>query len=244
VSETAPLTQLDRDLLAKSLDRLHERISARFPDQSLTALAESIKQDVPEAHDQFEKAGARVLRVGRLTRALTAAFVLAVGVALVLALSDFASSRHDGADWLSLVNTVVGDLVYAAVAVVFLWAVPQRLARRSLTDVLHRLRSIAHVIDMHQLAKDPERLRDDYRPTAASVHPHLPDTSGATGRSDLHHYLTYCVELLALVAKSAALCGESSSDPVVLSMVNDIESLTSDMSQKIFQKIALLPTDA
>src|SRR3954464_13157159 len=41
---------------------------------------------------------------------------------------------------------------------VFLWAFPERLERRTLLRMLHRLRSLAHVIDMHQLSKDPEQL--------------------------------------------------------------------------------------
>ena len=32
----------------------------------------------------------------------------------------------------------------------------------------------------------------------------------------LHHYLDYCSEMLSLTAKTAALCAEHSSDPVVL----------------------------
>ncbi|MCW2758887.1 MAG: hypothetical protein JWO46_2633, partial [Nocardioidaceae bacterium] len=241
----APLHQLDRQLLADSLERLHQRISARLPDQNLTALAASIKTSVPDAHARYEATAHRLQRISGWTRAISVVFVLAVAVALVLALADFSRSSHDGADWLSLVNTVVGDLVYAAVAVAFLRAVPERLTRSSLTHVLHELRSTAHVIDMHQLGKDPERLRDDYEATGASIHPHLPHKeSAAARRADLHHYLTYCIELLGLVSKSAALCAESSGDPVVLSMVNDVESLTSDMSQKIFQKLALLPKDA
>ncbi|MCW2757445.1 MAG: hypothetical protein JWO46_1191, partial [Nocardioidaceae bacterium] len=36
MSDPAPLHQLDRQLLADSLERLHQRISARFPDQNLT----------------------------------------------------------------------------------------------------------------------------------------------------------------------------------------------------------------
>ena len=48
-------------------------------------------------------------------------------------------------------------------------------------------------------------------------------------------------ELLSLVAKTAALCAEYSTDSVVLDTARAIESLTTDMSVKIWQKIALLP---
>jgi hypothetical protein len=90
------------------------------------------------------------------------------------------------------------------------------------------------VIDMHQLSKDPEQVLASYRPTAASVKADL--TS-----EQLHHYLDYCSEMLSLTAKTAALCAEHSSDPVVLSTVSTLETLTTELSNKIWQKISLLP---
>ena len=55
------------------------------------------------------------------------------------------------------------------IAIYFLWALPERLQRHGDLATLQRLRSLAHVIDMHQLTKDPERLRSDFQRTSASV---------------------------------------------------------------------------
>ena len=52
-------------------------------------------------------------------------------------------------------------MVFAAIAVFFLTELPNRLERRRLLPQLHRLRSLAHIVDMHQLTKAPERLRPD-----------------------------------------------------------------------------------
>ena len=87
---------------------------------------------------------------------------------------------------------------------------------------------------MHQLTKNPERLRPGFHRTDASI------TLGLDER-DLASSLDYCSELLSLVAKTAALCAEESSDAVVLDTVSEIESLTLGMSRKIWQKISLLP---
>jgi hypothetical protein len=57
----------------------------------------------------------------------------------------------------------------------------------------------------------------------------------------LHRYLDYCSEMLSLTAKTAALCAEHSTDSVVLETISDIETLTTDLSNKIWQKISLLP---
>lgn len=87
---------------------------------------------------------------------------------------------------------------------------------------------------MHQLTKDPERLRPDFQRTSQSLDPGL-------SRDHMEYYLDYCSELLSLVAKVAALCAEESQDSVVLDTVSRIEQLTSNMSGEIWQKISLLP---
>jgi len=46
--------------------------------------------------------------------------------------------------------------------------------------------------------------------------------------------------LFALTSKLAALHAQHRQDPVVLDAVNDIESLTADLSRKIWQKITIL----
>ena len=55
------------------------------------------------------------------------------------------------------IEAAIGDVVYVAVAVFFLVTIETRVKRRRALRAIHELRSIAHVIDMHQLTKDPER---------------------------------------------------------------------------------------
>jgi hypothetical protein len=92
---------------------------------------------------------------------------------------------------------------------------------------------MAHVIDMHQLTKDPEMLRESFQPTAVSKPLDL-------SRDEMERYFEYCSEMLSLVGKTAALCAEESRDVVVLDTVSTIESLTVGMSRKIWQKISIL----
>ena len=47
--------------------------------------------------------------------------------------------------------------------------------------------------------------------------------------------------MLSLTAKTAALCAEHSADGVVLETISTIETLTTELSNKIWQKISLLP---
>jgi hypothetical protein len=59
---------------------------------------------------------------------------------------------------------------------------------------------------------------------------------------ELGRYLDYCSELLSLIGKIAALYSQCLEDPVVLEAVDDVEDLTTELSQKIWQKITLLDT--
>ena len=87
---------------------------------------------------------------------------------------------------------------------------------------------------MHQLSKDPEQVSPSYTVTAASV-------AHGLDADQLHHYLNYCSEMLSLTAKTVALCAEHSTDGVVLETISTIETLTTELSNKISQKISLLP---
>ena len=73
---------------------------------------------------------------------------------------------------------------------------------------LHELRSIIHVVDMHQLTKDPERFNADFERT---------DQSAEVGMNatDMASYLDYCSEMLSLVGKTAALYAERTTDSAV-----------------------------
>lgn len=124
--------------------------------------------------------------------------------------------------------------MFAGLAVFFLYSLPDRLVRTETLRLLHRLRSMAHIIDMHELSKDPERLRPEYQPTSASLPPL------GMGPEELIHYLDYCAELLSMVGKTAALCAEESRDAVVLDTVSTVEDLTVNLSRKIWQKITIV----
>jgi hypothetical protein len=227
--------QLAAGHVGSTVEQLERRIHARFGERGLTKAARDLGHLVDLV--QSEAAQSRE-RLRRTKLAARTAGIIIVGATLVALAFTLRSAAVDGlahtADWVPLVESVVNDLVFAAIAVVFLWAFPERLERRALLRLLHRLRSLAHVIDMHQLSKDPEQTSPSYTPTAQSVR-HGLDVE------QLHHYLDYCSEMLSLTAKTAALCAEHSTDGVVLETVSYIETLTTDLSNKIWQKISLLP---
>ena len=234
VSEVQESPRLDAWYVEQTVHRLEERIRARFPDRRLGNAAKELGKMVPEISSGFSRSKTRRTHVRWMSRAASAVIVVMVLVALGVALRDAVNSTEHSFEWVPLIESFVNDVIFATLAVVFLWAVPERLERRVLLDLLHKLRSQAHVVDMHQLDKDPEQARPEYVPTSKSPGRRM-------NAEDLHHYFDYCSELVSLIAKTAALCAERTSDAVVLNTVSEIETLAAQMSQKIWQKISLLP---
>jgi hypothetical protein len=238
VASTSPAgddVQLAADHVESTVAQLERRIYARFGERGLTKSSRDLGDLVVRVQSE---AGQSYARLHRMTLAARAGSITIVAATVIALLFSLRSAVMEGvghtADWVPFVESVVNDLVFAAIAVVFLWAFPERLERRTLLRLLHRLRSLAHVIDMHQLSKDPEQLSPSYVPTPQSVQHGL-------DADQLHHYLNYCSEMLSLTAKTAALCGEHTTDSVVLETISYIETLTTELSNKIWQKISLLP---
>ena len=59
-------------------------------------------------------------------------------------------------------------------------------------------------------------------------------------RFELHRYLDYCSEMLALLGKIAAVYVQEFDDGVALASAAEIETLTTGLSSKIWQKIGIL----
>ena len=86
---------------------------------------------------------------------------------------------------------------------------------------------------MHQLTKDPSL----YSRKAVILNASTKNTLNAV---ELTRYLDYCSEMLSLTGKIAALYAQGFNDSVVVAAVNDLESLTTGLSRKIWQKIMIL----
>ena len=228
--------QLKVEPVRRTLQLLHDRIQARFPYRGLRQAAEDLLALVDEVGAVSETTQSKIRTARVWSRGLMALILVGTAVALMLAVHDALVSDdrlRTSLDWLPLIQTAIGDVVYAGIAVFFLYSFPERIRRGRTLALLHQLRSMAHVIDMHQLTKDPEMLRESYRPTGLGRPLDLT-------RDEMERYFEYCSEMFSLVGKTAALCAEESRDAVVLDTVSTIESLTVGMSRKIWQKISIL----
>jgi len=235
--ETAALHEpLEAPAVRETVEELYGRIEARFPNRGLLGVCGDLILLVQQVESSAGQ-GQRRIRIVRVISRVAMVVVIAVTVVAVLfAARDalFDNGVENSIDVLDLAGTAIADLVYAAIAIFFLWSFPERLHRSRLLNLLHQLRSTAHVIDMHQLTKDPEQLKPSWVPTSKSKKLDM-------NRDQVERYLDYCSELLSLVGKTAALCAEESRDSLVLETVSTVENLTVGLSRKIWQKISNLP---
>lgn len=228
------LEKLEAEPVLATARRLRERICARFPGRGLHAVASELLTLTEEVATVSATGRGRMRNVRVVSRAAIVAVLVITALAVAFAVRGATSGAEaEGLEWLAWLESGVNDVVFAAIAVWFLYSMPERLRRSTTLDLLHRLRSLAHIIDMHQLTKDPERLRSSFTRTAKSPEMNLTP-------EELEYYLDYCSELLSLVGKAAGLCAEESRDTLVLETVSTIETLTVSLERKIWQKISVL----
>jgi hypothetical protein len=159
--------------------------------------------------------------------------VCAVGIVAAFRQLDIPLAVSSAAELAQGLESLINDIVFAGVAVWFMFGIEERRKRKRALALLMQLRSLAHVIDMHQLAKDPGRARKAVEPTASSP---VVDLDGPL----MAKYLDYSSELLSVLGKLAALTTQNFDDPVTLGTVDDIEELTTGLSRKLWQKIMIL----
>lgn len=227
----AKYRQLDEKHIGATLVRLRDRVAERFPGSGLSAVTAEL---VAFAHDAFEIVA--YLRRPNWPLRLGTGFVIAA-MSAVLVTAAWRVRLTGEVDRLSelvqMLESGINDVVFLGIGIYFLLSLESRIKRRRALNALHQLRSIVHIVDMHQLTKDPERLMVPHSDTASSP-------VRTMSPPELARYLDYCTELLSLTSKIAALFVQDFNDPLVLSTVNEIETLGTGLSGKIWQKITLL----
>ncbi len=231
--------ELKLDQILQTIAALQRRIAERFPDSSLSRIALELLHIGQELGPTLE----RLRRPRWGLRALLAAGIVVIAALLALFTLRFGRMSVDvsGIDvsgigsLLQAIEAATQDLIFLSLSAYFLFTIEARLRRRESLRALHRLRVIVHIVDMHQLTKDPEHLYPPEKRTPSSP-------ARGLGRFELSRYLDYCSELLALASKLAALHVQYLNDPVVLEAVTDVENLAGSLASKIWQKIVILDT--
>jgi hypothetical protein len=226
---------LDHHKLCTTIDRLCLRIHGRFPESSLLQVC----RDLHEICLHAERDIVAISKPNWLLRGGVAAFILAVvitmGIAFVSSLSalQISTSGSNVFDVIQGVESALNGIFLVGAALLVLVSLENRMKRHRVIEAINRLRGIAHVIDMHQLTKDPSIIHSGGAPTV-----HSPDRPH--NQFELSRYLDYCAEMLSLVGKVGYLYVQNYHDPEATNAVNDLEDLTTGLARKVWQKIMLL----
>lgn len=224
--------KLDLHKTIETLELLKLRIEDRFPESGLSKVCEELRDIAKEstATIKFISKPIYWLRIGF-------GIVIVAGLgALVYSISllEISIEEIKLVDLVQAAEASVNDVIFIGAAIYFLFRTETILKRKKALKALHELRTIAHVIDMHQLTKDPKSVN-------GKETQHSPKRE--MNNYELSRYLDYCSEMLSLTSKVSALYANDYDDEVVLNTINEIEELTSSLSGKIWQKIMILKNE-
>ena len=219
---------LDSTLIIATLEQLERRVAERFPLAGLTKVCAELTQIARENDGR-----ARMLATPNYALRAASGVIIALGLALLLYLATQLEVKRETESVYSVLQGIDAGfniLVLMGAAVIFLITLEGRWKRQQALGDLDELRSIIHVIDMHQLTKDPSSTS-----TLSGTTPSSPKREMSA--SDLVRYLDYCSEMLSLAAKVAAIYAQSSKDPSVVEASSDLQQITANLSAKVWQKI-------
>ncbi len=223
--------RIDPDHVTATAQTLFRRIEERFPSSGLARVANELEAVTREARALARDVAHTPASMLWGVRLCIAA-LLCVPVALATQI-PFGGDAPGWSDFLQGLEALVNDVVFVGIAIYFLLGFATRRKRKRVLQALHTLRSIAHIVDMHQLTKDPESL--------LAQGPRTPSSPKRTMSAfELNRYLDYSSEMLAIVGKVAALYVQDFDDPVALDAASSVQDLAVNLSRSIWQKIVIL----
>lgn len=225
-------TELKSTHILATLEHLQVRVYERFPDSGLAEVAGECYKVSGEVVDLMERLKQPIWWLRAAVVGIIAIIVV-LAIALLMALFQWTSNIHGWADVIQTMDAGVNEMIFLGLTLWFFIKLEPRIRREAIMKSLHRLRSMAHVVDMHQLTKDPSYLV--MKPENTESSPKRSMTA-----YQLTRYLDYCSELLSIISKLAALHAQQEQDQEVLNAVNDVESLAESLSNKIWQKVTIL----
>jgi hypothetical protein len=225
----ANFRRLDSEKIVATVRALHDRIEDRFPGSGLgEVVAELLKvaEETVERTAWIQKPHLPL----RAAAVVLSLLIITVLVELLVHIHQF--QFNDFTNSVQALDSSISSVVFIGAAILFFVSWENRIKRSRALKAIHELRALAHIIDMHQLTKDPE--------SAFGATTKTPGRKRIMTPFQLTRYLDYCSDAMALISKIAALYVQGFQDPVLLDAVDDMEDLTAGFSRKIWQKITIL----
>jgi hypothetical protein len=214
--------------ILETVERLQKRVADRFPGSGLSGVAGELAQVTREAV-------ARAASIREPNNWIRGGLVLVALLALFGVVRHFVVSPDLRAGFRELIDfadATKGFGVYLVAAVVFLITLEIRFKRRKALRAIHELRAMAHLVDMHQLSKAPDRIGSEDGPRM--------DDGKLMTTEEVRAYLNYCTELLANLSKIGQLYVQDFPDAPAGAAVDQFENLATGLTGKIWQKIMIL----
>ena len=223
--------ELQPQKIVDTAAQLERRIADRFPGAGLRQVAGELHHVAQEAVLRCEQ----IKRPHLWLRAACIVLMAAILGVLILIGRNVHSSGDELRELDNFAQTMeasLGSLFFVGATLAFLFSLERRWKRERALSALHELRAIAHIVDMHQLTKDPENLLQGARTPSS---PTRTLTAFELGR-----YLDYCSELLSIVAKIGAIYVQEFPDADAVDAADQLAALTNGLSRTIWQKIMIL----
>ena len=237
LDDNSTTLRLRDDFIVETIAKLQRRISERFPESGLCSLCGELLDVARQASQRSHAIDRPILWIRVLGYTMAVALVILVFWVLVtwvrLPTQDLTEQRISLSLFLATVETVSNEVILLGAGLYFLISLETRIKRKRALSAVHELRSICHIIDMHQLTKDPERVLKIWKSTTNSPQQQMTPL-------ELNRYLDYCSEMLSLTGKIAALYVREFDDSASVASVSDVEQLSTGLSRKIWQKIMIL----
>jgi hypothetical protein len=225
------LQTLDERAIIRTLEVLRNRVAERFPTRGLTPT-------VSHLLDLSRTTAAQAASLQKPYWGMRLVPIVAIGLAIagfgvLYGIFSVIPDQQVGlAEFTQGLEAALNIILIAGIAIGFFLRLENRRKRTVALNGLYKLRAISHVIDMHQLTKDPA--------TIVGSHPTTSSPRRDLNQEQLARYLDYCTEMLSLTGKLAALYAQYFPDATVVAAVNDVEQLTTNLSRKIWQKIVIV----
>jgi hypothetical protein len=210
-----PDRHLDPAKLIKTSATLAGWIDKDFNHSHLSAVAANVQRLTQEA----------VVTAQRIRRPIWPLRVGIWGLCLAFlagAVHQLVTHRLD--EVLRFLDETKGAALYLGAFLLGFITLEVRLKRRRAIKAINELRAVAHIVDMHQLAKDQT----------------IGEFREQTTAEKMNGYLHACIALLALLSKIGQLYVEHFPDTVATQSVNEFEMIATGLSNKIWMKILSL----
>jgi hypothetical protein len=243
--QSEPVAKASETAKPRRAPRIYRRIDPQLVHETIVALEARIGHSFPQsglrkvAQEFVEVSADTAGRIDRIQRRSTIVRIVAwlLSIVIIGILTTLPFTLRTGhvdtlAEAIQVLEAALSASFFIGACILFLLTWQSRMRHQRTMEAIHELRALAHVVDMHQLTKDPPLLlAGQHAPNSASEF---------YSPADLQRYLDYCAEMLALISKVAVLYVQDSTDPQTIDVIDDIEDLTNGLSRKVWQKIILI----